>query len=266
MRPCGSPKVLEARRRRVVALLEQDLSLHEIALRLGCHASSVLRWRNAWQAGGLAALTAKPAAGRPTRLTAKQKMRLVQLLRQGPLAHGYRTALWTTQRIAALIERRLGVRYHRNHVGKLLHGLAAVNPAVVQQHDEGAGDLTQQGALEDRDLVALDVVLIQLAVQRAMGALRADGDARDGREAVVRVPVPHDRRLPHRAPRLADRGDQEEARLVDEDEVGPQPCGVCFTRGQTDCFQTAMAASSRSRARRSGFWWLQPIWWRSLPT
>jgi transposase len=123
MRPCGSPKALEERRQRVVALLEQELSLHEIARRLGCHASSVLRWRNAWQAGGRAALTAKPAAGRPPRLTAKQKARLVQLLRQGAMAHGYRTALWTTQRIAALIERRLGVRYHRNHVGKLLHQL-----------------------------------------------------------------------------------------------------------------------------------------------
>jgi len=123
MRPCGSPKALEERRQRVVALLEQALSLHEIARRLGCHASSVLRWRNAWQAGGRAALTAKPAPGRPPRLTAKQKARLVQLLRQGALAHGYRTELWTTQRIAALIERRLGVRYHRNHVGKLLHQL-----------------------------------------------------------------------------------------------------------------------------------------------
>jgi len=123
MRPHGSPKTLEARRQRVVALLEQELSLHEIARRLGCHASSVLRWRNAWQAGGLEGLKAKPAAGRPPRLTAKQKARLVQLLRQGAMAHGYRTALWTTQRIAALIARHLGVRYHRNHVGKLLHRL-----------------------------------------------------------------------------------------------------------------------------------------------
>ena len=65
MRPCGSPKALEARRQRVVALLDQELSLHEIARRLGCHASSVLRWRNAWQAGGLEGLKAKPAAGRP---------------------------------------------------------------------------------------------------------------------------------------------------------------------------------------------------------
>jgi transposase len=123
MRPCGSPNALEARRQRGVALLEQELSLHEIARRLGCHASSVFRWRNAWRAGGRDGLKAKPVPGRPPRLSAKQKARLVQLLRQGAMAHGYRTELWTTQRIAALIDRRLGVRYHRNHVGKLLHQL-----------------------------------------------------------------------------------------------------------------------------------------------
>jgi transposase len=123
MRPQGSPKLLEERRRRVVAFLKQKLSLHEIARRIGCHASSVLRWRNALQAGGQDALKAKPAAGRPPRLTAKQRARLVRLLAQGAMAHGYRTELWTTQRIAELIEHRLGVRYHRNHVGKLLHQL-----------------------------------------------------------------------------------------------------------------------------------------------
>ena len=123
MRPHGPPNSLEARRRRVVAFLKQKLSLHEIARRIGCHASSVLRWRDALQTGGPEALKAKPAPGRPPRLTAKQKARLVQLLTAGARAHGYRTELWTTQRIAELIERRLGVRYHRNHVGKLLHQL-----------------------------------------------------------------------------------------------------------------------------------------------
>jgi transposase len=80
-----------------------------------------MRWRNALQSGGQDALKAKPASGRPPRLTLKQKKQLVHFLTQGAMANGYRTELWTTQRIADLIQRRLGVRYHRNHVGKLLH-------------------------------------------------------------------------------------------------------------------------------------------------
>ena len=123
MRPHGSPQDLEKRRRRVIGFLRKKLSLHEIARRIGCHASSVLRWRDAWRRGGMAALSAKPAPGRPPLLTAKQRKKLVLLLSQGAMAHGYRTELWTTQRIAVLIERHFGVKYHRNHVGKLLHQL-----------------------------------------------------------------------------------------------------------------------------------------------
>ena len=123
MRPHGSPQLLEQRRRNATQFFRRNLSLHEIARRIGCNASSVLRWRNAWRAKGAAGLKAKPASGRPRRLTGTQRVRLVRLLTQGAMAHGYRTELWTTQRIADLIEQELRVRYHRNHVGKLLHEL-----------------------------------------------------------------------------------------------------------------------------------------------
>jgi transposase len=123
MRPHGSPTQLERRRRRAVALLGQGLSLSEVARRVGSHPSSVLRWRDALQEGGEAALAPKPAPGRPPRLTAREKERLLRLLLQGPMAHGHTTDLWTTQRIAELIERSFGVRYHRDHVGRLMHAL-----------------------------------------------------------------------------------------------------------------------------------------------
>src|SRR5256884_2759341 len=40
-----------------------------------------------------------------------------------PISHGYRTNLWTTARIAEVIERKFRVRYHRDHVGRLMHSL-----------------------------------------------------------------------------------------------------------------------------------------------
>src|SRR5437667_32844 len=58
--------------------------------------------------------------GRPPRLSARQRQALLKQLLRGPMAHGYPTQLWTTQRIAEVIERRYGVRYHRNHVSRLL--------------------------------------------------------------------------------------------------------------------------------------------------
>lgn len=123
MRPKGSAAVLETRRRRALAWLRRGWSLHEVARRIACAPSSVLRWRNAWQRGGMRALRVRASPGRPPRLTPRQRERLVRLLAAGATAHGYATELWTTARIAALIGEKFGVHYHRDHVGRLLHQL-----------------------------------------------------------------------------------------------------------------------------------------------
>lgn len=125
MRPKGGASVLEARRRRALALLQanRDLSLHDVARRLGCAASSVKRWRDAVAAHGAKGFAVQASPGRPPKLTAAQQRRLVKALLAGPLAAGYATDLWTTPRIAELIEARFGVSYHPDHVGRLLHAL-----------------------------------------------------------------------------------------------------------------------------------------------
>src|SRR5579875_2022659 len=87
----GSGDLLEDRRRRALALWDTGLSLNEVGRRIGCAPSSV--------------------------------MRLLRLLLKGAPAHGYRTQLWTTARIAEVIGREFGVHYHRDHVGRLMHSL-----------------------------------------------------------------------------------------------------------------------------------------------
>lgn len=123
MRMKGSAEALEERRRRALDLLRKEMSLHAVARRIGCAASSVKRWRDAWRRGGKSALRVRKSPGRPAKLTASQKKRLVRLLTRGAMAQGYRTELWTTARVAEVIEREFGVAYHRDHVGRLLHGL-----------------------------------------------------------------------------------------------------------------------------------------------
>jgi transposase len=115
--------VIEARRRRALALLEDGLSLNAVARLLRCAASSVMRWRDRVRRHGQRGLRVRVSPGRPPKLTGAQRRQLVRWLLQGPLAHGYRTDLWTTARIAELIRRRLGVSYHPDHVGRLLHAL-----------------------------------------------------------------------------------------------------------------------------------------------
>ena len=123
MRPEGSPQELERRRRRAMALLDEGHSQAEVAQRVGCHPSSVMRWRKARDRAGPDALKPKPASGRPPKLSSRQKQRLLRYLLQGAMEHGYRTDLWTTKRVAQLIDRKFGVTYHRDHVGRLLHSL-----------------------------------------------------------------------------------------------------------------------------------------------
>jgi len=119
----GSADFLEDRRRRALALVDSGCSLNEAGRRVGCNASSVMRWYQARKRGGVAALRVRYSPGRPRRLNARQRQRLVRLLLKGPLVQGYSTNLWTTARIAELIDREFKVTYHRDHVGRLMHSL-----------------------------------------------------------------------------------------------------------------------------------------------
>ena len=119
----GSADLLEDRRKRALALLDEGHSLNEVGRQIGCNPSSVMRWRDARRYGGPDALQVRFSPGRPLKLVAAQRKRLVGLLLKGPLAQGYRTNLWTTPRIAQLVERQFGVSYHPDHIGRLMHSL-----------------------------------------------------------------------------------------------------------------------------------------------
>lgn len=118
-RPYGTPEELERRRRRAVELVRQGERPSVVAHFLGVDRSSVYRWRQA-AAQGDAALAAALHPHRPPQLSPAQLGRLDALLRQGPQAHGWPNALWTTQRVADVIARYFRIRYHHDHVGRFL--------------------------------------------------------------------------------------------------------------------------------------------------
>jgi transposase len=122
MRPKGSPADLEARRRRAVALLEDGLGVREVARQIGCSPTSVSRWQAEVRTRGPDALRPKPTPGRPPRITARQRAKLLKSLLRGARAHGFSTDLWTLPRVAEVIARTFGVRYHPAHVWKILRG------------------------------------------------------------------------------------------------------------------------------------------------
>src|SRR5207302_6685925 len=62
-------------------------------------------------------------AGSPPKLSSAQRRSIPELLWHGPEAYGFRGRVWICTRVARVIEEEFGVRYNKDHVGRLLKGL-----------------------------------------------------------------------------------------------------------------------------------------------
>jgi len=123
MRPKGSKAELEARRVRAIAMLQEGLGVCEVADRVGVWPGSVSRWKQAYKRAGREGLEAKRHPGSKPKLKREDRQRLAQLLLQGPLAHGYKTDLWTLRRVAEVVQKQFEVSYHPGHVWRLLRSM-----------------------------------------------------------------------------------------------------------------------------------------------
>jgi len=138
----GAPKKgdwREARRRQAWELKQQGWQQKDIAQALGVSDGAVSQWFSRVERDGEAALASHPPSGRKPKLTEAQRQQLPGLLAQGAEAHGFRGAVWTSRRIRDVIERYFGVRYHKDHVRKLLRelGLSYQQPVErATQRDE----------------------------------------------------------------------------------------------------------------------------------
>lgn len=136
MRPPGSPQELEQRRLRALTLLAQGLGPVEVARQLSVERRSVRRWKSVERRLGREALQARLASGRPPKLGKTERKRLVAALLRGAKHAGFETDLWTCPRVARLIEAKFGVRYHVDHVCRLLHWLGFTPQKPVRRAAE----------------------------------------------------------------------------------------------------------------------------------
>jgi transposase len=104
-------------------LLRQGLSQSAVAREVGVHRQSVSRWARELEQSGVRGLRKAKRNGRPAKLTAAQLRDLERALKRGPEALGFDTGLWTASRVRELIEYRTGVRYHEDHVWRILRKL-----------------------------------------------------------------------------------------------------------------------------------------------
>jgi transposase len=135
------PDAWEWRRQRAWELHEQGWWQKDIAAALGVSRAAVCQWLQRGQEGGVQALRTRPQPGPTPRLTAEQRAQIPVLLARGAEAYGFRGDVWTASRIADVIWRTFGVRYHRDHVSRLLRqaGWSRQQPIErATQRDEAA--------------------------------------------------------------------------------------------------------------------------------
>ena len=114
---------LQDRRFLAARLLQQGVPQAEVARRVGVHRQSVGRWAQQLAEGGRRALKKAGRAGRKPRLKTADLRRIEHGLKRGPQALGYGTDLWTSERVAHLIEAECGVRYHPSQAWRILRQL-----------------------------------------------------------------------------------------------------------------------------------------------
>ena len=131
---------MEKRRLKAAKLFEDGLGPSEVARRLGVRRQSAHDWQKRWREGGVEALRSAGAAGPKRRLSEAQQRELAAAIVEGPVAHGYTTAVWTLPRIAKLIRQRTGQRYHPAHVSKVLRtlGFSCQRPSrrAIERNEE----------------------------------------------------------------------------------------------------------------------------------
>lgn len=166
-----------------------------------------------------------------------------------------------------------GVRRQVFQVGRtgrqaLIDRRALVNPSAVPDQHEGRLQLPLQMLEEPHGALGVDVGLrMQAEIQSDPVACGRDAQRGDGGHLLMAAtPLAQYGSLSPRAPGATHQRGHEHPRLVEEHECRTQARGVFFTRGQSCSIQARMRCSSRSTARRVGFWGENPSPCRSRLT
>lgn len=116
---------METRRLAAAQDLLNGVTQSQVARRHGVSRTTASRWHRSIVVKGAESLRKRRATGRPSRLTADQVGTIRQMFFEGAAAHGFSTDRWTTGKLAKGIERKFGIRYAQDRVGRLMHKVRA---------------------------------------------------------------------------------------------------------------------------------------------
>ncbi len=121
-------------------MLDKGMTQKAVADTLGYNPVTIWKWRRAYSGEGEEGLHRKPVSGRPRKLGNRELKKLMFYLAKGATAYGFKNDVWTLKRIAAVIYKEFGVKYHPSHVWKLLQrlGFSHQKPEqrAIERNDE----------------------------------------------------------------------------------------------------------------------------------
>ncbi len=188
----------EERRMQGWKLHEKGWKQKDIAEALGVTEGAVSQWLKKAKTQGVEALQHTSPPGATPKLSKEQQAQLPALLERGAEAFGFRGQVWTTARVAQMIEQQFGVRYHPAHCSLLLRNLKWSQQKPIEkatQRDEDAirtwkedqfDALKKRAKAEGRTIVFVDesaFYLLPMAVRTY---------APCGQTPVLRVPLSYD--------------------------------------------------------------------------
>ena len=178
---------------------------------------------------------------------------------------GHRVGLQITPDVLHGVQLR-GIGRQERRPPALFIGDMILNEACPMSHEpvpkQEDGTLKMPAEIlkerEDRSGVDVGVGMKPEEQLHSVSAGRDDQCGDGGNFPIEVGPMPEQGRLAAGRPGPPHKRHHQEAAFVEKDESGAYPCSVFFTRGHSALTQSWMAVSSRSMARRWGFWGLQP--------
>lgn len=126
------------RRCQAILLSAKGETISTIAALMGVDTSTIGRWVDRFEAGGIGALVTEPSSGRPVCWDETYELLLVETMRHDPRWYGWEHSTWTCSLLAAYLAEQTGISLSAERVRVLLHqhGIRLKQPTpVVHSHD-----------------------------------------------------------------------------------------------------------------------------------
>ncbi len=150
---------------------------------------------------------------------------------------------------------------------ELARSLRAMGLKTIPNQDDRSGKLLQKHAEEIDDPIRVYICVgVKPKIEVSVVPCRRHAKCRNHRHLLMRArALIEQRRLAPRTPRATNQRRHQYATFVNKNEPGLQAGGFFLIRGHSVLIQPWIKSSSRSTARRAGFWGLQPNEWSNRP-